>query len=142
MQPPVRGKTLGLDPGYRNGCKGARWWMPPVGCWIPVVIYPAPPFEKKVEQAKRQVAQWIRRHGVQVLAIGNGTASRETEKFAAEVIRELGTACPIWWSVKPGPPSTPPPAGGQGIPRLRCQSPVRCFHRPAAAGPFGRAGQD
>ena len=89
MQPPVRGKvTLGLDPGYRNGCKCAV--VDATGRVLDTgVIYPAPPFEK-IEQAKRQVAQWIRRHGVQVLAIGNGTASRETEKFAAEVIRELG----------------------------------------------------
>ena len=90
MQPPVRGKvTLGLDPGYRNGCKCAV--VDATGRVLDTgVIYPAPPFEK-TEQAKRQVAQWIRRHGVQVLAIGNGTASRETEKFAADVIRELDT---------------------------------------------------
>ncbi|MCI9415687.1 MAG: RNA-binding transcriptional accessory protein [Clostridiales bacterium] len=93
MQPPVKGKVaLGLDPGYRNGCKAAV--VDPTGRVLDTgVIYPVPPFNR-VEQAKKTVTGWILRHGVQVVAIGNGTASRETEIFAAGVIKELAASSP------------------------------------------------
>ena len=89
MQPPVRGRVaLGLDPGYRTGCKVAV--VDGTGKVLDTgVIYPAPP-HNKTEQAKAVLTRMIRAHGVQVLAIGNGTASHETEVFAAELIRELG----------------------------------------------------
>jgi uncharacterized protein len=89
LQPPIKGKVaLGMDPGYRMGCKLAV--VDATGKVLDTaVVFPTPEF-KKVEQAKTVVKGLIRRHGVQILAIGNGTAGRETELFAAEVIRELG----------------------------------------------------
>lgn len=89
LQPPIKGKVaLGMDPGYRMGCKLAV--VDQTGKVLDTaVVYPVPEF-KKVEQAKAKVKDLIRRHHVQIIAIGNGTAGKETEIFAAEVIRELG----------------------------------------------------
>ena len=89
MQPPVKGRVaMGLDPGYRTGCKVAV--VDATGRVLDTgVIYPTHS-KAKVEEAKKTVSELIRKHGVQVIAIGNGTASKETEIFAAEVIHELG----------------------------------------------------
>ncbi len=90
MQPPVKDKvTLGLDPGYRTGCKVAV--VDGTGKVLDTgVIYPVPP-KSKVEEAKTIIKALVKKHGVEVFAIGNGTASHETECFAAEVIKELNT---------------------------------------------------
>lgn len=87
MQPPVKGKVaMGLDPGYRMGCKVAV--VDATGRLLnTTVIYPVPPF-KKVEEAKKIVAKFIKAYGVEIIAIGNGTAGKETEIFAADLIRE------------------------------------------------------
>ena len=89
LQPPIKGKVaLGMDPGYRMGCKLAV--VDETGKVLDTaVVYPVPEF-KKVDQAKAKVKDLIRKHHVQIIAIGNGTAGKETEIFAAEVIRELG----------------------------------------------------
>ena len=89
LQPPIKGKVaLGLDPGYRMGCKVAV--VDATGKVLDTtVIYPVPEF-KRVEQAKKILKDLIKKHGVQIIAIGNGTASKETEMFAANVIREIG----------------------------------------------------
>ena len=80
--------ALGMDPGYRMGCKLAV--VDETGKVLDTaVVYPVPEF-KKVDQAKAKVKDLIRKHHVQIIAIGNGTAGKETEIFAAEVIRELG----------------------------------------------------
>ena len=88
MQPPVKNKvTLGLDPGYRTGCKVAV--VDGTGKVLDTgVIYPVPP-KSKIEEAKTIIKGLVKKHGVEVFAIGNGTASHETEVFAAEVIKEL-----------------------------------------------------
>ncbi|MBR5773792.1 MAG: RNA-binding transcriptional accessory protein, partial [Clostridia bacterium] len=88
LQPPVKGKvTLGLDPGYRTGCKVAV--VDATGLVLDTgVIYPVPPHNKK-DEAKRIVSALIKKHGVEVIAIGNGTASKETEIFACELIKEI-----------------------------------------------------
>ena len=88
LAPPIKGKVaMGLDPGYRMGCKVAV--VDPTGKVLDTaVVYPVPEF-KKVEAAKKTIIQLIEKHGVEIIAIGNGTASKETEIFAAEVIREL-----------------------------------------------------
>lgn len=90
MQPPVKGKVaMGLDPGYRTGCKVAV--VDGTGLVLDTnVIYPTHS-QTKVDEAKKVIAELLKKHGVQVIAIGNGTASKETEMFAADVIRELGT---------------------------------------------------
>jgi uncharacterized protein len=87
LQPPVRGKViLGIDPGYRTGCKWAL--ITDTGKLSAVgVIYPHPP-QKKKEEAKRDILRVVRENNVQIIAIGNGTASRETEEMVAEVIQE------------------------------------------------------
>ena len=89
LQHPIKGKVaLGMDPGYRMGCKLAV--VDPTGKVLDTaVVYPVPEF-KRVDQAKTIVKDLITKYGVQIIAIGNGTASKETEIFAAEVIRELG----------------------------------------------------
>lgn len=88
MQPPVKNKvTIGLDPGYRTGCKVAV--VDETGKVLDTaVIYCAPP-HSKIEEAKKIIKALVKKHNVKMFAIGNGTASHETEVFAAEVIKEL-----------------------------------------------------
>lgn len=88
MQPPVRGRvTIGLDPGYRTGCKVAV--VDETGKVLDTaVIYCAPP-HSRTDEAKKIIKDLVNKYGVKMFAIGNGTASHETEVFAAEVIREL-----------------------------------------------------
>ncbi|MDR1070019.1 MAG: RNA-binding transcriptional accessory protein [Gracilibacteraceae bacterium] len=88
MQPPVKGRTvLALDPGVRTGCKAAV-----VDAASRVldfgVLYPLPQ-HGKVRGSQRQMLGWIKKYGVNAIAIGNGTASRETERFVAEAIADL-----------------------------------------------------
>ena len=89
MQPPVKGKvTMGLDPGYRNGCKVAV--VDGTGKVLDTaVVYPTFSAGKKAE-AIRILSGLVRKHGVEHIAIGNGTASRETEQMAVEMISQLG----------------------------------------------------
>ena len=96
MQPPVKGRvTIGLDPGYRTGCKVAV--VDETGKVLDTgVIYPAPP-HKKIDEAKKIIKDLVKKHNVSMFAIGNGTASHETEEFAAEVIKELN--CGITYMV-------------------------------------------
>ena len=87
MQPPVKGQTvLGLDPGYRTGCKVAV--VDKTGKVLDTaVIYPTHS-EQKVAQSKRKLLELIKKHHVDIISIGNGTASKETEMFAADAIKE------------------------------------------------------
>ncbi len=87
MQPPVKGKvTLGLDPGYRNGCKVAV--VDGTGKVLDTaVVYPTFS-EKKKAEAIAVLSRLVRKHGIEHIAIGNGTASRETEQMAVELIRQ------------------------------------------------------
>ena len=89
MQPPVRGRvTLGFDPGYRNGCKLAV--VDETGKVLDTaVIYPTPPL-KKTEDSKRTLRRLCDRYKITCIAIGNGTASKESEIFIADFIREYG----------------------------------------------------
>ena len=89
MQPPVKGKvTMGLDPGYRNGCKVAV--VDGTGKVLDTaVVYPTFS-ERKKQEAIDVLARMARKHGVEHIAIGNGTASRETEQMTVELIRSLG----------------------------------------------------
>ncbi len=86
LQPPVRGKTvIGIDPGYRTGCKVAL--VDPTGKFLGgATIYPHEP-QKRWDEAKTMLLKLIEQ-GAAVIAIGNGTASRETEALVAEVIAE------------------------------------------------------
>ncbi|MDZ7371198.1 MAG: RNA-binding transcriptional accessory protein [candidate division KSB1 bacterium] len=87
MTPPLKGhKILGIDPGYRTGCKVAV--IDETGKYLEgATIYPHAP-QNQWAEAKEIVRGLIERHGADVIAIGNGTASRETEKLAAEIIAE------------------------------------------------------
>ncbi len=89
MQPPVKGKvTMGLDPGYRNGCKVAV--VDSTGKVLDTaVVYPTYGARQKKECISR-LSDMIRKHGVVHIAIGNGTASRETEQMTVELIKRLG----------------------------------------------------
>lgn len=88
MQPPIKGKvTLGLDPAYRTGCKIAV--VDETGKVLDTtVIYPTPP-ENKIAEAKIKLKKLIKKHGVDVISIGNGTASKESEMFVADLIGEV-----------------------------------------------------
>ncbi len=89
MQPPVKGHvTMGLDPGYRMGCKVAV--VDATGKVLDTtVVYPTQGERRKAESIS-VLTKLIRRHGVTHIAIGNGTASRETEQMTAEMLQELG----------------------------------------------------
>lgn len=89
MQPPVKGKVvLGLDPAYRTGCKIAV--VDGTGRLLDTsVVYPTPP-QNKVEDAKKELLRLISKHRVEIISIGNGTASRESEIFVADLIAESG----------------------------------------------------
>lgn len=87
MQPPIRGRViLAIDPAYRTGCKCAV--IDATGLVLDTtVVYPTPPQPKKAEAAAT-LTKLINKHSVTVIAIGNGTASKETEIFAAELIKD------------------------------------------------------
>ncbi len=87
MQPPVKGKTvLGLDPGYRTGCKVAV--VDDTGKVLDTaVIYPTHS-DKKIQESKQKLLELIQKHSVDIISIGNGTASKETEMFTAETIKQ------------------------------------------------------
>ncbi len=91
MQPPVKGfVTMGLDPGYRNGCKVAV--VDPTGKVLDTaVVYPTFS-EKKKQEAIITLSTLMRRHAVRHIAIGNGTASRETEAMTVELLRSFPDA--------------------------------------------------
>ena len=89
MQPPVKGKvTMGLDPGYRMGCKVAV--VDGTGKVLDTtVVYPTHG-ERQKQECIAKLAALIQKHGVEHIAIGNGTASRETEQMTVELIRRVG----------------------------------------------------
>lgn len=90
MQPPIKGTVvLGLDPAYRTGCKIAV--IDDTGKVLDTtVVYPTPP-QKKTAEAKATLKRLIDKHKVTTIAIGNGTASRESEEFVVELIKEIPT---------------------------------------------------
>lgn len=88
MQAPIKGNVvMGYDPGYRTGCKLAV--VDKTGKVLDTaVIYPTKP-QEKIEESKKTVIKLIRKYGVNIIAIGNGTASKESEIFIAGLIREI-----------------------------------------------------
>lgn len=89
IQPPVRGKvTLGFDPAYRTGCKLAV--VDETGKVLETsVIYPTPP-HKKIDESKKVLEKLCKKHNISCIAIGNGTASKESEMFVADFLKEYG----------------------------------------------------
>ncbi len=88
LQPPVKGKVaLGLDPGYRTGCKTAV--VDATGKVLDTGVIYITHSDAQREQAKNTIKAWIEKYSIAIIAIGNGTASKETEIFAAEVLKEL-----------------------------------------------------
>ena len=87
LQPPVKGKVvLGLDPAYRTGCKIAV--VDPTGKVLDTcVIYPTPP-QNKIEEAEEKLTEFINKYKVDIISIGNGTASKESEIFVANLIKK------------------------------------------------------
>lgn len=94
LQPPLKDKTmLGVDPAYRTGCKLAV--LEPTGKMVDIdVIYPTQKYpgenipQSRLDEAKKKVLDKIKKHKVELVAIGNGTASRETEQFISELISD------------------------------------------------------
>ena len=95
MQPPIAGQVvLGWDPGYAHGCKLAV--VEETGKVLDTaVVYPVPPSARmkanprKAEEAKKLVRNWIEKYHVTLIALGNGTASRESEQFIVDLLREI-----------------------------------------------------
>ncbi|MCK5737827.1 RNA-binding transcriptional accessory protein, partial [bacterium] len=98
MQAPIRDKViLGIDPGFRSGCKVAV--IDTTNKYLEgVTIYPHPP-QNRWERAKADVSELIEKYDVELIAIGNGTASRETEKMAAEIISELDSSEDVVYTI-------------------------------------------
>ncbi|MGM0506398.1 MAG: Tex family protein [Bacteroidota bacterium] len=101
LQPPLASRVvMGIDPAYRTGCKVAV--VGATGNYLEgTTIWPTPP-RNQVEEAKRTMAQLIEKHHVDLIAIGNGTASRETEQVVAELVRSLkerGKANGLSWLI-------------------------------------------
>lgn len=92
LQAPLKGKKiLGLDPAYRTGCKLAV--INEYGSFVDKnVIYPHPPVSK-TDQAEKIFVDMIKKHNIELVAIGNGTASRESEQFVAEMIKKHDLSC-------------------------------------------------
>lgn len=88
LQPPIKGKAvMGYDPAYRTGCKIAV--VDETGKLLDTTtVYPTPP-QNQVEKAKQELEALIKKHNVSVISLGNGTASRESEKICAEIIKEM-----------------------------------------------------
>lgn len=90
MQPPVRNKvTMGLDPGYRTGCKVAV--VDGIGRVMDTGVIYITHGENQLESAKKKVSSLIAKYGVECIAIGNGTASKETEMFVSDLLRKTGS---------------------------------------------------
>ena len=87
LQPPLKGKVvMGFDPGYRNGCKIAV--VDKNGKFLDqAIVYPHEP-RAEMESAKKKVTDLVKKYSIDVIAIGNGTASRESEKMIADLIKE------------------------------------------------------
>ena len=89
LQPPLKGKNiLGLDPAYRTGCKIAVIDFNG-NVLDTTVVYPTPP-QSKIEEAEKKLLALIKKHNVSVISIGNGTASKESEIFVADMIKKSG----------------------------------------------------
>ena len=88
LQPPLKGKmVLGVDPAYRTGCKLAV--VDETGKMLMIdVVYPHPP-KAKPEEAKQKVLSILNEYPIEIVTIGNGTASRETEQFITELLKEV-----------------------------------------------------
>ena len=142
MQPPVKGHvTMGLDPGYAHGCKvavidatgkvlGTRWSTPPTA-------------SGRRTEAITKLAQLVKKHGVEHIAIGNGTASRETEQMTVELIHRGRRRSQLHDRERGGRVGLlRKQARRGGISAVRRQPPLRRVHRQKIAGPAGGAGED
>ncbi len=96
LQPPIKAKVvMGFDPAYRTGCKIAV--VDETGKLLyTTTIYPTPP-QNEAEKAKKELTILINKYQVDIIAIGNGTASRESEMFAAEMLKEID--CPVHYTI-------------------------------------------
>lgn len=98
MQPPIAGKVvMGWDPAFRTGCKLAI--VDATGKVLDTkVIYPTAP-QNKVEEAKAECKRLIKKYGVNVISVGNGTASRESEQVIVDLIKEMGPSVSLQYVI-------------------------------------------
>ena len=139
--------VMGLDPGIRTGVKVAV--VDATGKLVDTAtVYPHEP-RSDWEGSLHTLGKLCAKHGVNLIAIGNGTASRETDKLAADLIKRIAAAARRharsrrWWSARPAPRSTRRSEfASQGDARRRREPARRGQHRAPPAGPAGRAGED
>lgn len=142
MQPPVKNAvTLGLDPAYRTGCKLAV--VDAAGKVLDTaVIYPTPP-QNKVGPAKEKCKQLIEKYGVSIIAIGNGTASHESEVFVSELLREIPQKVSYMVVSEAGASVySASKLAAEEFPQYDVSLRFRRVHCPAAAGPVSGTGQN
>jgi len=142
LQPPLRGqKVMGIDPGFRTGCKVAV--VDATGKYLEgATIYPHQP-QKRWKEAKETIAVLARKHGVEVVAIGNGTASRETEALVAEVISETDSRLAYTMVSEAGASGLLGIGGcAAGVPGSGGIAAWEHLHRSPSSGPAGGAGED
>ena len=139
--PPLANQTvIGLDPGFRTGTKLAV--VNPAGKILETgTIYPHEP-QKHWQEAREKLRGLITKHGVTLISIGNGTASRETEQLAAELTREMPGRAVRHHQRSRRVGLFCQPAGARRDARPRCLHPRRGVHCPAGAGSAGGAGKD
>ena len=142
LQPPVKGKTvLALDPGFRTGNKTAV--VDATGRVLDTgVVYMTLEYHD-IQKANKYIETLIRKHSVDIIAIGNGTASKETEMAVAALIKKIDRQV-VYMIVNEAGASvySASKLGAEEFPGLRCCTAQRGVDRKAAAGPAGRACQD
>jgi uncharacterized protein len=123
LQPPLSGKrVLAIDPGFRTGCRLAA--LDESGKLMEdAVIFPHQP-QKKLAEGKAKLEELVRRHQTPVIAIGNGTACRETEELVAALIQELDARRRGEIPAPPPPPETPAAPPPQPVAEAASQSPA------------------
>ena len=142
MQPPVADRVvLGWDPAFRTGCKLAV--VDGLGKVLDtVVIFPTAP-QNKVEESKQILKNLIRKYGISLISLGNGTASRESEQVIVELLKEIPEK--VQYVIVNGGRRLCllcQPSGHRRISQVRRGPEKRCIHCQKASGSPGRAGEN
>lgn len=139
LAPPLGQKrVMGVDPGYRTGCKIVC--LDAQGALLHnETIYPHPP-KNEYAQASRSIVKLVEQYQIEAIAIGNGTASRETEQFITS--QRYDRKLQVFVVSEDGAPFTRPRRRPRRVPRIRCDRARSRLHWPPADGSAGRTGEN